>query len=62
MYPNFVITLCDRWKEASMPKPSWIHPVVSMQITAYDGRTDGQTDDRIYNASIGSRGKKTQLR
>jgi len=48
MYPNFVITLCDRWKEASMPKPSWIHPVVSMQITAYDGRTDGQTDGRPH--------------
>jgi len=47
------------WKEAPMPKPSSIRPVVLIQCPLVtDGRTDGQThDDSKYRASIASGGK-----
>ena len=54
------------WKEAakpSMPKISWIRPVISNTILACDGQTDQQTDSRThdnskYHASTASHGKK----
>jgi len=40
----------DRWKEAAMPKTSWIRPVVSIQYQLVtDGRTDGHTTTKRNN-------------
>ena len=60
-YPNFLITQCG--KEAFMPKPSSIRPVVSIKYRLVTvGRREGRAHERthgdsIYRASIGSRGK-----
>jgi len=39
----------DKWQEASMPKASWIRPVISLQ---YRLVTDGWTDEHTTTAYI----------
>jgi len=56
------LSLCDTWKEASIPYISSIRPVVSIHYRLVtDRQTYGRTqDDSKYRASIVSRGKNRQ--
>ena len=69
-YPNCLITVWDRWKEAFMPNTCFSCSVVSIQCRRCDGwtdrrinrQTDGQTqEDSKYHASIASRGKNVYV-